>query len=120
MSLVIQAFWVLFFYLLGQGISFLTAGILPGSVIGMLLLFIALNLGYIKEKQVAQVSNVLLKNMVLFFLPAAVGLITTLKLVMDNMLSIATATLVSTTAVIITVGLIQQRMKNKTQKHHEL
>lgn len=118
MSHVIQAFWILFFYLLGMGISFLIGGLIPGSVIGMLLLFLALSLGYLKESHVSGVANALLKNMVLFFLPAAVGLIASIRLVMDNLWAIAVSTIISTIIVIITVALIQQKMGRKQSKNN--
>lgn len=112
MNLIIQVFWILFFYLLGLGVSFLIGGVIPGAVLGMIFLFIALSLGYVKEKSVETVCKALLDNMVLFFLPATVGLITTFALVAQNLISISVAVVVSTLLIIATVALVAQKMEH--------
>lgn len=114
MKLIIETFWILFFYLLGLGISFLIGGVIPGSVLGMVFLFAALSLGYIKEGSVGTVSKVLLDNMVLFFLPATVGLITTFALVARNLIPITVAVIVSTVLVIAMVAMVAQRMERSS------
>jgi holin-like protein len=67
---------MLFFYV-GQYISKLIAPwmVIPGSIIGMLLLFIALLIGVIKLGHVEDVSHFFLKNMGFFFIPLGVSLI---------------------------------------------
>lgn len=67
---------MLFFYV-GQYISKLIAHwmVIPGSIIGMLLLFIALLIGVIKLGYVEDVSHFFLKNMGFFFIPLGVSLI---------------------------------------------
>ena len=112
----IQALWILYFYLLGIGISFLIGGFLPGSVIGMLLLFGALCLGWIKPKHVEGSAKLLIGNMVLFFLPPAVGIITAWDKISDHLVPIIIAMMVSTVAVIIAVGLLQQTLMRKLKK----
>lgn len=114
MKLIIETFWILFFHLLGLGISFLIGGVIPGSVLGMVFLFAALSLGYIKEGSVGTVSKVLLDNMVLFFLPATVGLITTFALVARNLIPITVAVIVSTVLVIAMVAMVAQRMERSS------
>lgn len=44
-------FIILFFYALGEGVAWLVQGFIPGSVIGMLLLFTALCLKLVKPEQ---------------------------------------------------------------------
>ena len=61
-------------YALGNAISWLTGGYIPGSVIGMLLLFAGLLTGIIKPAKIAPVANFLVGNMALFFVPVGVGL----------------------------------------------
>lgn len=112
MNLIIQTFWILFFYLLGLGVSFLIGGVIPGAVLGMIFLFFALSMGYVKEKSVATVAQALLDNMVLFFLPATVGLITTFALVARNLLPISVAVVVSTILVLASVALVAQKMEH--------
>lgn len=47
---------------------------IPGSVIGMLLLFTLLSTGVIKTAQIQEVTTFLLKHMAFFFIPVTVGL----------------------------------------------
>lgn len=47
---------------------------LPGSVLGMLLLFTLLSAGIIKEQWLSLGANPLLKHLSFFFIPIAVGL----------------------------------------------
>lgn len=106
----IQCLWIGIFYISGIGISRLIGGVVPGSVLGMLLLFAALSSGVLKERQVADVSHFLLKYMVLFFLPAAVGTMVVWSLISDNIVAIAVASVVSTVLIISLVGIVQQKM----------
>lgn len=116
MKILVQSFWLLFFYLLGLGVSVLIGGIIPGSVLGMVLLFGALALGWISPERVDRLSELLIDNMVLFFLPAAVGLLTSIGLIMSNLTAILVAAAVSTVLIVAAVALTQQRMENRKRK----
>ena len=52
MQTLIKIFFIFFFYWVGEFLSSLMNEFVPGSVLGMLLLFIALQMGLIKEEQV--------------------------------------------------------------------
>lgn len=116
MKFLVQAFWLLFFYLLGLGVSVLIGGIIPGSVLGMVLLFIALALGWLKPERVSRISELLIDNMVLFFLPAAVGLITSVGLISANLVAILVAAAVSTVLIVAVVAITQQQMEIRKRK----
>ncbi len=94
--------------LLGTLVSQLLIPIIPGSVIGMIMLFISLQCGLVKERYLESLVRVLMKNMTLFFLPSAVGIITILPLVGDNILAIALSVILSTILVLLCVGGCQQ------------
>ena len=47
---------------------------LPGSVLGMIILFVLLSTGVIKEQWLSAATNPLLKHFSFFFIPIAVGL----------------------------------------------
>lgn len=66
---------LLLFWLLGEGLSLLLSSVIliPGSILGMILLFFALSLGIIKEKQIRETSDFLLNNIAFFFVPASIG-----------------------------------------------
>lgn len=57
---------IMLFYFLGECLSFLINGIVPGSVCGMVLLFLSLLLKFVKPRDVRSVSNALTQNMALF------------------------------------------------------
>ena len=116
MNILVQAFWLLFFYLLGLGVSLLIGGIIPGSVLGMVLLFIALALGWLKAERVSRIAELLIDNMVLFFLPAAVGLVTSVGLISANLVAILVAAAVSTVLIVAAVAVTQQRMEIRKRK----
>lgn len=105
-----EAFYILFFYFLGEFVSSLIDGFIPGSVIGMVLLFLALVLKAVKPTKVRRMSAMLTDNMGIFFVPAGVGLMTTFGIISQYWVVIVTASVVSTILVIATVALIQQKM----------
>ena len=80
MKSLVQCFWVLFFFAVGELIGMMIGHFLPGSVIGLILLFLALETKLIKPDKVDSVAKFLTLNMGLFFVPAGVGLITQVEL----------------------------------------
>ena len=109
-------FLILLFYLLGCFVAALIGNFVPGSVIGMILLFCALSLKWVRPGHVKKVSMFLLDNMMLFFIPVGVGLITLLS---RYMLAIIVASLVSTVLVIAVVGLVEQKLESKKRSKKE-
>ena len=107
------------FYLLGCFVAALIGNFVPGSVIGMILLFCALSLKWVRPGHVKKVSMFLLDNMMLFFIPVGVGLITSYTLLSRYMLAIIVASLVSTVLVIAVVGLVEQKLESKKRSKKE-
>ena len=112
-------FLILLFYLLGCFVAALIWNFVPGSVIGMILLFCALSLKWVRPGHVKKVSMFLLDNMMLFFIPVGVGLITSYTLLSRYMLAIIVASLVSTVLVIAVVGLVEQKLESKKRSKKE-
>ena len=112
-------FLLLLFYLLGCFVAALIGNFVPGSVIGMILLFCALSLKWVRPGHVKKVSMFLLDNMMLFFIPVGVGLITSYTLLSRYMLAIIVASLVSTVLVIAVVGLVEQKLESKKRSKKE-
>ena len=112
-------FLILLFYLLGCFVAALIGKFVPGSVIGMILLFCALSLKWVRPGHVKKVSMFLLDNMMLFFIPVGVGLITSYTLLSRYMLAIIVASLVSTVLVIAVVGLVEQKLESKKRSKKE-
>ena len=114
-----QAFYILFFYFTGEFISSFIDGFIPGSVIGMILLFLALVFKLVKPANVKKLSTILTENMGLFFLPAGVGLMTSLGVISQYWAVILTASVVSTILVIASVALIQQKLGKEVGSNEE-
>lgn len=110
-------FTILLFYVLGNGLSQLIGGIIPGSVCGMLLLFIALCLHIVKPESVRNVAHTLTQNMAVFFVPAGVGIMAQYDLIAQNWAGILTITIVCTLLVLLSTGAIVQYLDKKHSKN---
>ena len=107
------SFYILLFYFLGEMLSLLIKGFLPGSVIGMVLLFLSLFFKILNPENVRSAATIITKNMAVFFVPAAVGLMAYGELVSKNLVAIVLAISVSTILTIITVALIQEQLEKR-------
>lgn len=110
-----QLFWILLFSFIGESISFMLPFAIPGSVIGMILLFIVLHYGWLKMEQVEEVGNWLTSNMALFFVPAGVALMTNFSLLADYWWQLLIITLITTIVMMVSVGKIVQVIKNRSR-----
>lgn len=107
---------ILLFYLLGNSISHLLGGFLPGSICGMLLLFAALYLKIVKPESVRSVSLALTRNMAVLFVPAGVGIMAHYNIIARNWVAIVTITVVCTLLVLIVTGATAQYLDNNFKK----
>jgi holin-like protein len=110
------SFFILFFYFLGQLVSILIHGFIPGSVVGMILLFLSLFFKILKPENVKQTATVITKNMAVFFVPVAVGLMAYTEMLSHSLLAITLAIAISTIITIITVALVQERFEKRRAK----
>lgn len=108
--MLLQVFYILFFYFVGEFVSYCMNGFIPGSVIGMILLFLALAFKKVKPQHVDRVSKLLTANMGLFFIPAGAGLMNSFGIISHYWTVIIFASVISTILVISTVALLQQKM----------
>lgn len=113
MQTLIKIFFIFFFYWVGEFLSSLMNEFVPGSVLGMLLLFIALQMGLIKEEQVDTPARTLTDNMGLFFIPAGVGLMSQFDIVLANWWVILVAIVVSSILVIASVAYTQEQIEKR-------
>lgn len=74
---------------------------LPGNLTGLLLMFLALLTGVVKEEQIKDAANFLLDNMMLFFIPLNVGLMTIFPLLKEEGLAMLLALIISTVLVMV-------------------
>ncbi|WP_423190242.1 CidA/LrgA family protein [Alkalibacterium sp. f15] len=110
-----QLFWILLFSFIGEFLSLISPVAVPGSVIGMVLLFVALHFKWLKLNQVEEVGNFLTDNMAIFFVPAGVGLMTNFSILGDVWWQLLLTIVVTTTLMLGFVGLVVQFMKRKAE-----
>lgn len=82
----------------------------PGGVAGMALLTLSLGLGLVELATVKEPALLLVRHMSLFFVPAGVGLMLYFDLLGKEWLPVVVAGTLSTAAVLVVVGLAQQRL----------
>lgn len=109
-------FIVLLFYALGSALSAAVGHVVPGSVLGMLLLFFSLLAGVVRPDAVRPAAHMLTSSMSLFFIPAGVGVMAYWDVLDQNKLTIITAGLISTVLVIAATGWIQQIFEGKGKR----
>lgn len=93
--------------------SMLMNGFMPASVLGMIVLFVALRTKAVKTVDIKLVSRALLDNMVLFFVPVGSGIMVSYALIGQHFWAIVISLLISTVLVIVGVGVLQQKIGRK-------
>lgn len=111
MKILKQVGIILAILLLGEGIRATTGITIPGTVIGMVILFIALMTKIIRMEQIEQVSKFLLDHLAFLFVPAGVGLMNSLDVIGSSWLPILVIVLISTVIVIGVTGWTVQLLK---------
>ena len=103
-------------YYVGELISTTLSLPLPGSLVGMILLFVLLQLHIVEMEQIATVSDFLLGHLPFFFLPAGVALMASFSAMKGLWIWMLVICLVTT---IITMGcsgrIIQHMMERKSK-----
>ena len=74
-TIIVQILFIYIFLFLGSAIKAIIPIPIPASMIGLLLLLSSLLLGIVKLEWIEQGGNWLLAELLLFFIPSAVGII---------------------------------------------
>ncbi len=104
---------ILLFWLMGELITYLLKSSIPGSIVGMVLLTLALEFKLIKLSKVEDVADFLIHNMAFFFIPPGVGLMVNLELIANNWIAITIATFLSTILVLWSTAMVAQMGRKK-------
>lgn len=75
MNILKQCFYLLLICFIGEAVALVLPIPFPASILSMILLFLLLLFGWCKEKQIREVSDFLLGNMAVLFIPAGVSII---------------------------------------------
>ncbi|MEF9991386.1 MAG: CidA/LrgA family protein [Romboutsia sp.] len=93
--------------------------VIPGSIIGMIVLFLFLQFKIVKIETIKELSDFLLDNMAIFFIPSGVSLISSLKLIRDNIFVLTIAIAISTVVVMYVTGIVVEKMISKRVKERQ-
>jgi len=92
--------------ILGNIVKYLLGIPVPGSVFGMIILFLLLKSGYVKEDHIKRITGFLLDNMAFFFVPIGVGVVLYLDIIKSELFPIMASSLLSTLVILFVVGII--------------
>ena len=116
MKLFREAIIILGIYLLGEFISQVLSLPIPGNILGMIILLVLLWTKVVKLDQIETISNFLLDHLAFFFIPAGVGLMTSVGIIKDSWLKLIVVCIVTTIIIIASTGLIVQYITRKNAK----
>ena len=118
---------ILGIWAVGELISSLISNIItmPGTIIGMIILFLLLQFKVISEEKIKDVADFLLGNMGIFFIPAGVSLIQSLGLIKENAILLLSCIILINIAVMIGCGksvdfMIKLKEKKETKSKQEI
>lgn len=83
---------------------------LPGSVVGIVLLFGLLQLGILRLEWIESGANLLLAELLLFFIPSAVGVVQYRSLLLSHGLAILTVVVTGSVVIMAGSGLLATQL----------
>lgn len=122
--MILKAFLVIFGCLfIGQVIIALTDLPLPPSVIGLVVLFVALQSGLVKLATVEKLAKVLMDYLVLLVIPACISIMQYLDIIRDDLWVLLVGVSVSTILVLISTAgsytWLRRVQKSRHLEHRE-
>lgn len=114
---IINGFFIILAHLVaGNLLSELMGGFVPGSVVGMVLMFISLMTGFVKDCQIRKVATFLTDNMTVFFLPAFMGIMELWGLISMNLFAWLAVVVLSTVLVLMASAYTQEGVEALASK----
>lgn len=90
---------------------------IPGSILGIAVLFLLLKTKVVKLSWIEKGANWLLAELLLFFIPSAVGVMQYIPLLESEGLRILVVVVSSTVIVMVSSGLIASRIAKRKERH---
>ncbi|KGX91309.1 hypothetical protein N781_04380 [Pontibacillus halophilus JSM 076056 = DSM 19796] len=115
-TVALQFILINVFFGAGLVLQHLTHAPIPGSIFGLLLLFIALKWNVIKLQWVEEAGKWLLAELLLFFIPAAVGIVQYPDLAGWEGIRILLIIVVSTVSVMAVTGVVADRIAKRRKE----
>ena len=103
---------------LGELLSFWIPAPIPGSIYGIVLLFLGLVTKAIPIHAVKETGHFLVEIMPVMFIPAAAGVLESWELIASSWLQYGLLTIVTTVAVMGVAGWVTQLFTGKGEKKH--
>ena len=120
MRYIRQFLIILLFCFLGELLKYLIPLPIPTSIYGLVLMLTALLTGILKVDQVDETAVFLIDIMPVMFIPAGVGLLTSIEALRPNLAAIAVITILTTVLVMgitgITAQFIMEHKKGRDDK----
>jgi len=113
---------VLIISYIGELLNFFIPLPIPGSIYGMVLLFVLLCTGVVKLHQIKDTSAFLIDIMPMLFIPSAVGIMAELDQLTDIWVEVIIITIVTSVLVMAVTGLTTQaliRLKRRKEVDYE-
>jgi holin-like protein len=115
MKIVIQVIFLYMIYFLGVFLQNLFHLMIPGSIIGMIILFVLLQANFFQKEWVKDGSLFLVKYLSLLFIPATVGIMQYLLLFTSKGFITVIVVLISTVLVMISSSWICQQLSERKE-----
>ncbi|MEE0361448.1 MAG: CidA/LrgA family protein [Prevotella sp.] len=110
MKYITQFLIILAFSFAGEALHAMLPLPIPASIYGIVMLFVALQMKWVKVKDVREVSTFLIAVMPVMFIPAAVGLVDSWADIAGHLAAYVAVTVLTTFVVMGVAGLVTQRM----------
>lgn len=111
-----QLMIILISYFLGTIIQLVFNLPLPGTVLGLILLFLALYLRIVKIEMIEDICEVLISHMSFLFIPAGVGLMTSFDMLKGKVIAFSIIILISTFVVWIVTFYVVKYLRKVCSK----
>ena len=119
MKLYVQLMIIFMISLVGEGISSVFQLPVPGSIIGLVLLFLALQFKLLRLRHISMVGNFLLANMTILFLPPAVGIMDKFQVIAPYLLPILLILLGAIVLNVCVIAVVVQLIKTRFEGDYE-
>lgn len=119
MKLYVQLMIIFMISLVGEGISSVFHLPVPGSIIGLVLLFLGLQFKLLRLRHISMVGNFLLANMTILFLPPAVGIMDKFQVIAPYLLPIILIVLGAIVLNVCVIAVVVQLIKTRFEGDYE-
>ena len=113
MKFLTQFFWILLFCALGELLQAVIPFPIPAAIYGLVLLFLALSLKILKPRQVADVAQIHIRGMGVFFVSPVLNILACWGVVAPNLGAICVIFISTTVLVFVVSGFVTRALLRK-------